>query len=115
MNGQQRALAAFSIAMQRKGSLPGEQPLLLEHPIPLSQVSGKNDHQYFGRPEHATNERPIYLADASNPGADLAAEYAAGFAAAASLLASVGDKQYADKLFSHAQQAFAFATAFKAK
>jgi hypothetical protein len=38
------------------------------------QVSGKNDHQYFGRPEHATNERPVYLADSSSPGADLAGE-----------------------------------------
>lgn len=39
-----------------------------------AQVSGKNDHQYFGRPEHATNERPIYLADSSSPGADLVGE-----------------------------------------
>jgi hypothetical protein len=38
------------------------------------QVSGKNDHHYFGRPEHATNERPVYLADSSSPGADLAGE-----------------------------------------
>lgn len=43
-------------------------------PVCLVQVSGKNDHHYFGRPEHATNERPIYLADSSSPGADLAGE-----------------------------------------
>lgn len=81
----------------------------------VGQVSDKHDHHYFGRPEHATNPRPIYLADASNPGADLAGEYAAGFASAAALFASVGQKAYADTLFAHAKQAFGFAAAFRSK
>jgi endoglucanase len=81
----------------------------------MMQISDKSDHQYFGRPEHATNSRPIYLANSSSPGADLAAEYAAGFAAAASLFASEGHTGYAEKLFRHAKQAFAFAQAYRSK
>jgi hypothetical protein len=77
-------------------------------------VSGKNDHQYFGRPEHATNERPIYLADSSSPGADLAGEYAAAYAAGAVLFKSI-DPAYAAMLYGHAQQAFTFASTYKSK
>lgn len=79
------------------------------------QVSDKSDHGYFGRPEHATNPRPVYVANSASPGADLAAEYAAGFAAAASLLASEGQVAYAEELFRHAKQAFAFAQAYRSK
>jgi hypothetical protein len=78
------------------------------------QVSGKNDHHYFGRPEHATNERPIYLADSSSPGADLAGEYAAAYAAGA-VLFKTSDPAYAANLYAHAKQAFAFAEAYKSK
>jgi endoglucanase len=80
-------------------------------PAHCLQISGKNDHQYFGRPEQATNDRPVYLADASTGGADLVGEYAAAYAAAAVLLRSIGQENYAAALFVHAKQAFAFAEA----
>lgn len=78
----------------------------------VGQVSGKDDHHYFGRPEHATNPRPIYLADSNTGGADLAGEYAAAYAAGAVLFKS-SDPTYAANLIKHAEQAFAFATAYK--
>jgi endoglucanase len=80
-----------------------------------AQISARPDHWYFGRPELATNPRPVYLADASTGGADLASEYAAAYAAGASLFKGVGQTEYADKLFKHAQQAYAFAKAYPKK
>jgi endoglucanase len=79
------------------------------------QIGDKSDHSFFGRPEHATNARPTYIADSKTGGADLAAEYAAAFAAGASLFASVNRTAYARTLFRHAQQAFAFAEAYPNK
>lgn len=81
----------------------------------VGQVANNDDHQYFGRPEHATNRRPVYLVDSSTGGADVTAEYAAAFAAAAVLFKKQGDTKYADGLFKHAQQAFAFAEAHQNK
>lgn len=81
----------------------------------LSQVSARPDHWYFGRPEQATNPRPVYIADKDRPGADLAAEYAAAYAAGAALFRGIGQADYAAKLFKHAQQAYAFAKAYPQK
>ncbi|KAI8473823.1 MAG: Six-hairpin glycosidase-like protein [Monoraphidium minutum] len=78
----------------------------------VGQVSARPDHWYFGRPEHSKVNRVVYTASAESPGADLAAEYAAGFASAATLFRGVGQSAYATKLFKHAKQAFAFAEAF---
>jgi hypothetical protein len=78
-------------------------------------VSARPDHWYFGRPEHANNERPIYLANKDSPGADLAAEYAAAFASAAALFRGIGQPEYAATLFKHAKQAYAFAKAYPKK
>lgn len=75
------------------------------------QLSGKDDHHYFGRPEHATNPRPVYTADPSTGGADLVGEYAAAYAAGAVLFKSIGQGSYAAILYKHAKQAFAFAQA----
>jgi hypothetical protein len=75
------------------------------------QLSGKNDHHYFGRPEHAYNERPIYIADSSTGGADLVGEFAAAYAAGAVLFKAEGQAAYAAVLYKHAKQAFAFAEA----
>ncbi|WIA29389.1 hypothetical protein OEZ86_011893 [Tetradesmus obliquus] len=77
----------------------------------IGQLSGKNDHHYFGRPEHAYNERPIYVADSSTGGADLVGEFAAAYAAGAVLFKAEGQAAYANVLYKHAQQAFAFAEA----
>ena len=80
-----------------------------------SQISARPDHWYFGRPEQATNPRPIYLVDSNSPGADLASEYAAAYAAGASLFKGVGQTEYADQLYKHAKQAYAFAKAYPKK
>jgi endoglucanase len=79
------------------------------------QISARPDHWYFGRPEHSEVRRAVYTASASSPGADLAAEYAAGFAAAATLFRGLGQAAYAERLFKRAQQAFAFAKAYPQK
>lgn len=79
------------------------------------QLADNDDHQYFGRPEHATNVRPVYTVSATTGGADVAAEYAASFAAAAVLFRNVSDPGYAATLFKRAQQAFGFAEAYKSK
>jgi endoglucanase len=60
-------------------------------------------------------KRGIYTASASSPGADLAAEYAAGYAAAAFLFRSLGETAYADRLWGNAKQALAFAKAYPSK
>lgn len=43
---------------------------------------GNADHNYWGRPEEMTMERPAAKIDTSNPGSDLAGESAAALAAA---------------------------------
>eukprot|EP00775_Hariotina_reticulata_P012172 gene12172-12310_t len=78
----------------------------------VGQVSARPDHWYFGRPEHANNARPVYLANKDSPGADLAAEYATAFASAAALFRGIGQPEYATTLFKHAKQAYAFAKAY---
>jgi hypothetical protein len=83
--------------------------------ISLLQISARPDHWYFGRPEHATNTRVTYICDKDRPGADLAAEYAAAFAASAALFRGVGQDAYAAKLFTHAKQAYGFAKAYPQK
>lgn len=81
----------------------------------VGQISARPDHWYFGRPEQATNPRPVYLADKTSPGADLASEYAAAYAAGAALFKGVGQVAYAEQLYKHAKQAYAFAKAFPQK
>jgi hypothetical protein len=81
----------------------------------VGQVSARPDHWYFGRPEHSPIKRQIYVADARTGGADLAGEYTAAFAAAASLFRSVGRRSYAESLFSRARQTWDFANAYKNK
>lgn len=79
------------------------------------QISARPDHSYFGRPEHSKVKRVVYTASASSPGADLAAEYAAGFAAAAVLFNNLGQRDYAKTLYKHAKQAYGFAQAYPEK
>jgi hypothetical protein len=78
-------------------------------------LADNQDHSYFGRPEHAINVRPVYLANAQTGGADLAAEYAAAYAAAASLFRAANETVYAEQLFQRARQAFGFAEAYQSK
>jgi endoglucanase len=87
---------------------------LLPNWLPPPQLADSSDHSYFGRPEHDTKARQVYTVTAATGGADVASEYAAAFAAAAVLFKS-SDAAYAVTLFKRAQQAFAFAEAYKSK
>lgn len=78
--------------------------------ILIVQVSDEGDHSYFGRPEQNPTARPIFKVTAATGGADIVGEYAAAFAAAATLYKQAGNTSYASMLFTHAEQAFAFAT-----
>jgi len=80
-----------------------------------TQISGKPEHFYYGRPEDSNITRPVYTASSSNPGADLAAEYAAAFAAAATLYKSLGEGGYAGRLIARARQAYGFALKYQSK
>lgn len=75
-----------------------------------AQLADSASHSFFGRPEHDTTPRPVYLVSSSTGGADVAAEYAAAFAAAA-LLFNTSDSAYAAALFKRAEQAWGFALA----
>jgi len=79
------------------------------------QISARPDHWYFGRPEHSKVKRIVYTASPEQPGADLAAEYAAAYASAAVLFKQAGKEEYAATLYKHAKQAFAFAEAYPEK
>ena len=63
----------------------GTDYLIIAHPEPhflYGQVGdGDSDHAFWQRPEDMTTPRPNYKIDEKNPGADLAAETAAAFAA----------------------------------
>ncbi|XP_069681404.1 endoglucanase E-4-like [Periplaneta americana] len=72
------------------------------------------DHQYWGRPEDMTIDRPAYKIDTLHPGSDLAAETAAAFAAAY-LVFKNSDASYANNLLTHAKQLFSFADKYRGK
>ncbi|WIA11041.1 hypothetical protein OEZ85_011194 [Tetradesmus obliquus] len=78
----------------------------------VGQVGDIADLNFFGRPEHAKNARPVHLINFVSGGADVAAEYAAAFASVAVLYRSVGATKYADLLFKRAQQAYGFSKAY---
>ncbi|XP_049834818.1 endoglucanase A-like [Schistocerca gregaria] len=71
------------------------------------------DHNYWGRPEDMTLERPAYKVDTEHPGSDVAAETAAALAAASGVFRSV-DATYADTLLQHAKELIAFADNYRA-
>nr|CAD54726.1 beta-1,4-endoglucanase [Mastotermes darwiniensis] len=75
---------------------------------------GDADHAYWGRPEDMTMARPAYKIDTSNPGSDLAGETAAALAAASIVFTST-DSNYANTLLTHAKQLFDFANNYRGK
>ncbi|XP_022891886.1 endoglucanase 14-like [Olea europaea var. sylvestris] len=83
------------------------------HPHPnflYGQVGdGFSDHACWMRPEDMTTPRTVYWIDEQHPGADLAGETAAAFAAAA--LAFRGTR-YSFQLILHAKQLFDFAVKY---
>ena len=87
----------------------GTDYLIKAHPEPhvlYGQVGdGDSDHPCWQRPEDMTTPRPAYRIDEDNPGADLAAETAAAFAAA-SLVFKPTNEIYASLLLTHAKQVY---------
>ncbi|XP_045615169.2 endoglucanase E-4 [Procambarus clarkii] len=68
---------------------------------------GHIDHNYWGRPEEMTMQRPSYKIDSNNPGSELAAETAAALAAASIVFKS--DGSYSNTLLSSAKELYQFA------
>lgn len=66
---------------------------------------GNSDHQCWQRPEDMTTPRTTYKLDKQNPGSDIAAESAASLAAA-SIVFTSSDPNYASQLLGHAKQVF---------
>ncbi|CAA2934837.1 endoglucanase 14-like [Olea europaea var. sylvestris] len=69
---------------------------------------GDSDHACWMRPEDMTTPRTVYRIDEQNPGADLAGETAAAFAASALAFRRTNPK-YSAQLILHAKQLFNFA------
>ncbi|CAI9091736.1 OLC1v1026840C1 [Oldenlandia corymbosa var. corymbosa] len=92
----------------------GTDYLLKSHPQPdvlYGEVGdGNSDHQCWQRPEDMTTPRTPYKIDAQHPGADLAGETAAAFAAA-SIAFKNSNRMYSKRLLGHAKQLFEFAQA----
>lgn len=64
---------------------------------------GDSDHSCWERPEEMTTPRTTFKIDDQHPGADLAAETAAAFAAA-SIAFKPSNPTYATELINHAKQ-----------
>ena len=83
----------------------GTDYLIKAHPEPhllYGQVGdGDSDHACWQRPEDMTTPRPAYKIDEKNPGADLAAAFAA-----ASLAFKPTNDTYASILLTHAKQVY---------
>ncbi|KAJ7374820.1 hypothetical protein OS493_005172 [Desmophyllum pertusum] len=75
--------------------------------FPIKVGDGDLDHDYWGRPEDMTMNRPAFKICPKKPGSDLAAETAAALAAAS--IAFKGRKGYAKNLLLHAKQLYEFA------
>jgi len=69
---------------------------------------GNIDHNYWGRPEEMTMERPAWKLTTSAPGSDLAGETAASLAAGYLLFRDT-DSTYAFRLLDHARRLYDFA------
>lgn len=70
------------------------------------------DHDYVGRPEDMTMNRPAFKITTSNPGSDLAGETAAALAAA-SILFQDSEPIYASTCLQHAEELYDFANQYQ--
>lgn len=68
---------------------------------------GHIDHQFWGRPEEMTMERPSYKIDFDNPGSELAGEAAAALAAASIVFQDV-DPDYSAEVLAAAKELYTF-------
>ncbi|KAK3744428.1 hypothetical protein QZH41_003163 [Actinostola sp. cb2023] len=76
--------------------------------------NGKLDHDYWGRPEDMTMNRPAYKITTGKPGSDLAAETAAALAAT-SVAFKPTNPDYANILIKHAEELYEFADKYRGK
>ncbi|KAI6706354.1 hypothetical protein NL676_009316 [Syzygium grande] len=89
----------------------GTDYLIKAHPEPdllYGEVGDDSDHSCWMRPEEMTTPRTTYKINDQSPGADLAGETAAAFAAA-SVAFALEDSEYSAQLLTHAKQLFDFA------
>ncbi|KAL0382139.1 UNVERIFIED_CONTAM: Endoglucanase 13 [Sesamum calycinum] len=90
----------------------GTDYLIKAHPEPnvlYGEVGdGGSDHACWQRPEDMTTPRTVYRIDEQHPGADLAGETAAAFAAR-SIAFRKSNPSYSSELLNHAKQLFEFA------
>ncbi|PIN06028.1 Cellulase [Handroanthus impetiginosus] len=93
----------------------GTDYLIKAHPKPdvlYGEVGdGGSDHACWMRPEDMTTPRTVYKIDPQHPGADLAGETAAAFAAAA-IAFKASNPNYSAELLRHAEQLFEFARTY---
>nr|WGM81782.1 GH9 [Procambarus clarkii] len=75
---------------------------------------GNADHQFWGRPEDMTMERPSYKIDEQNAGSELAGETAAALAAASMVFKDV-DPVYSAEVLGVAKELYDFADNFREK
>lgn len=100
----QRSLGVPKYPKPEKGPTL-RQPL---NPVFFLQVGNIDlDHEYWGRPEDMTMERPVYLVDAEHPGSDLVGQAAAALAAVSVVFAQE-DPAYSAAALVHARQLFQF-------
>jgi len=76
---------------------------------------GYKDHEYWGRPEEMTMERPAFSITEDAPGSDLAGETAAALAAGSLYFRMRGASDYADKCLAHARALLKFADLYRGK
>eukprot|EP00916_Digyalum_oweni_P023271 GHVL01038651.1.p1 GENE.GHVL01038651.1~~GHVL01038651.1.p1 ORF type:complete len:507 (-),score=40.75 GHVL01038651.1:949-2469(-) len=72
---------------------------------------GDVDHQFWGRPEEMTMQRPCGKIGPGKPGSDVAGESAAALAAGSLVFKEKGDFAYASQLLQTAESIYAFAKA----
>ncbi|XP_071527884.1 uncharacterized protein [Panulirus ornatus] len=73
---------------------------------------GQADHNYWGRPEDMTMQRPSMKIDVNAPGTELAAETAAALAAASMVFREV-DREYSLEMLDQAQELYNFADNYR--
>ncbi|CAC5418200.1 E3.2.1.4 [Mytilus coruscus] len=80
-------------------------------PMSATVGDGGKDHAFWGRPEDMKMDRPAFKITATNPGSDVAAEYAAAMAVG-SMVFKEKDPAFSSKLLTHATHLYEFAKTY---
>jgi len=95
--------------------------MIKNHPEPnvlyVQVGDGREDHNYWGRPEDWTgsNPRKALRATTNLPASEVAGEQSAAMAAAAAVFFSEGEDSYAGTLLQHARDLYTYATTYRGK